>query len=131
MKDKISCNGYANHSRFSSIQVPTYEEIKEVDYGLKYHVGQAGPWNFFNDTNGSLAIYANASVNSFEFEYDQKCVDEKLLLELQSVGIYPETVVSLIFCNVLSVGNSETYISEKVSINLFDDCLILLLYYTC
>ncbi|XP_021730540.1 uncharacterized protein LOC110697476 [Chenopodium quinoa] len=95
MADRISCNGNANH-RFSNIHVPMHDEIEEDDYGFTYSVGQAGPVLHRNDTNGSLAIHMNASGNSsFECEYDQMCMDDKLLLELQSIGLYPETVPDL------------------------------------
>ncbi|KNA22642.1 hypothetical protein SOVF_032520 isoform B [Spinacia oleracea] len=95
MENRISCNGNASH-RFSNIQVPVHEEIEEDDYGFKHPAGQTGPGFHRNDTNGSLAIHIDTSGNSsFECEYDQMCVDEKLLLELQSVGLYPEPVPDL------------------------------------
>ncbi|KAL2943109.1 Guanine nucleotide-binding protein-like alpha-11 subunit [Bienertia sinuspersici] len=96
MVDRISCNGNASHSRFSNIQVPMDEEIEEGNYGIKHPAGCIAPGNYQNDTNGSLAFNMNASGNSsLDFQYDKMCVDEKLLLELQCIGLYPETVPDL------------------------------------
>ncbi|XP_057550809.1 uncharacterized protein LOC130828822 isoform X2 [Amaranthus tricolor] len=95
MVDRIPCNGNTSHSRFSGIQIPKHEEFEEVDYGQQ-QVGPAGPGHYGNESNGSLAIHMNAPVSSsFKCEYDEMCVDEKVLLELQSIGLYPETVPDL------------------------------------
>lgn len=92
--DRISCNGNAIHRGFSSVQVPVHEEIEEGSYG--YVVPQTGPGTFQSDSNGSMAIPKSAAGDfSFECQHDQMCIDEKLLLELQSIGLYPETVPDL------------------------------------
>lgn len=106
MSERISCNGNAGHSRFTNIQVLMHEEIEEGDYGFK-----AGPGLYRNDTNGSLATHINASGNSsFDCEYDQMRMDEKLLLELQSIGLYPENVPDL------AEGEDELIIQELVQL---------------
>jgi len=94
--DRISCNGSAIHTGFSSGQIPMHEEIEEGNYS--YMVPQTTSGTFQSDANGSLAIPKNAASDlTLECQYDQMCLDEKILLELQSIGLYPETVVRLFY----------------------------------
>ncbi|KAK9735169.1 hypothetical protein RND81_04G188200 [Saponaria officinalis] len=95
--NRIFCNGNASQSRFSSTQISVQEEIDEGDYSLPHPNGQAGPGPYQNEVNGSLAISIHGSGSSSLDcdEYDQMCMDDKLLLELQSIGLYPDTVPDL------------------------------------
>ncbi|XP_074312402.1 uncharacterized protein LOC141647927 isoform X2 [Silene latifolia] len=95
-EDRIYCNGSAGQNRFSSTQVSTYEEIEEGNYSLQHSNGQGGPGPYQNEVNGSLPISIHTSCSSsLVCEYDQMCLDDKLLLELQSIGLYPDTVPDL------------------------------------
>ncbi|KAK9733176.1 hypothetical protein RND81_04G049000 [Saponaria officinalis] len=72
---RSSCNGNASHKRNLSAQVRMHDEIEEVDYSLSYPTGQM--------------------CSLLDCDYDQMRFDDKLLLELQSIGIYPDTVPDL------------------------------------
>ena len=39
----------------------------------------------------------NSGISSFDCQYQLMCLDDRLLLELQSIGLYPETMVDLYF----------------------------------
>ncbi|KAL9225037.1 hypothetical protein vseg_001009 [Gypsophila vaccaria] len=94
--NRIFCNGNASQNRFSSAQVSVQEEIDEGDYSFPHQNSLAGAGPYQNEINGSLATSVHGSGSSSpDCEYDQMCIDEKLLLELQSIGLYPETVPDL------------------------------------
>ncbi|KAA8534553.1 hypothetical protein F0562_032070 [Nyssa sinensis] len=49
-----------------------------------------------NDLDGAQIVQTNRlDISPFECQYEQICLDDKLLLELQSIGLYPETVPDL------------------------------------
>ncbi|XP_074310485.1 uncharacterized protein LOC141646514 [Silene latifolia] len=90
------CNGNVSYSRNSSAQVPMNEEIEEGDYSLPHPTGHEGPRPYQNEVNGSLNTSVRVSSSSLlDWEYDQMSMEEKLLLELQSIGVYPDTVPDL------------------------------------
>lgn len=39
----------------------------------------------------------NSGISSFDCQYQLMCLDDRLLLELQSIGLYPETMVDFYF----------------------------------
>ncbi|GAB4836281.1 hypothetical protein Ancab_001196 [Ancistrocladus abbreviatus] len=60
-----------------------------------YEVGTS-PGTFQSDLNGSLSVHMNMfGISLSEYKYKEMTIDEKVLLELQSVGLYPETVPDL------------------------------------
>lgn len=94
--DRISSNGNTTHSRYPSIQVSLHEEMEEGDYRFRHPLGRSGCGAFQNDANGLLPISLNACGDSaLQCEYDQMCMDEKLLLELQRFGLSPARVPDL------------------------------------
>ncbi|GAB4855166.1 hypothetical protein Ancab_023792 [Ancistrocladus abbreviatus] len=89
MADRITCNGSAVYDRCSSIQISSHDEIWSSDHGVMRSKVGASPGPLQNDLNASLSIPPS------EYKYEEMSIDEKLLLELQSVGLYPETVPDL------------------------------------
>ncbi|XP_043712575.1 uncharacterized protein LOC122661267 isoform X2 [Telopea speciosissima] len=89
--DFYSCNGStaSNSFRCSSICKPSYnDELWQADDGLVH--SEAGV------VEGSQDVQTNVSgISSIDCEYQQMSLDDKLLLELQSIGLYPETVPDL------------------------------------
>ncbi|GMG99480.1 hypothetical protein Nepgr_001320 [Nepenthes gracilis] len=96
MAHRIFCNGDTTHSRCSSIRIPAHDEMWDGDYSLMHSEVGASPGPLQNHLNGSLTFHINASGNSpSECKYEQMSIEEKLLLELQSIGLNPETVPAL------------------------------------
>ncbi|KAF8403280.1 hypothetical protein HHK36_011382 [Tetracentron sinense] len=97
--ERYSCNGTnaANNFRSSSIHNPLYNDelLKGDDCLLHPEVGIVSGY-FQNNLAGSQLVRTNISgISSFDCQYQQMCLDDKLLLELQSIGLYPEAVPDL------------------------------------
>ncbi|KAJ4972272.1 hypothetical protein NE237_005371 [Protea cynaroides] len=97
--DFYSCNGStaSNSFRSASICKPSYnDELWQAEDGLMH--SEAGVVSRLTETNleGPQDIQTNISgISSIDCEYQQMSLDVKLLLELQSIGLYPETVPDL------------------------------------
>ncbi|XP_042511995.1 uncharacterized protein LOC122087076 isoform X2 [Macadamia integrifolia] len=97
--DFYSCNGSttSNSFRSTSICKPSYnDELWQADDGLVH--SEAGVVSRLSQTNleGPQDVQTNISgISSSDYEYQQMSLDDKLLLELQSIGLYPETVPDL------------------------------------
>ncbi|GAB2276879.1 hypothetical protein Dimus_011590 [Dionaea muscipula] len=92
----ILSNGYSSYSRCSSIQVLSHDEMWDSNFGFINSEVQTLHFALQNDLNGSHNFHVSASGNALpEHKYEQMSVEEKLLLELQSVGVYPEKVPDL------------------------------------
>ncbi|KAK7269689.1 hypothetical protein RIF29_22423 [Crotalaria pallida] len=87
--DMFSCNGYATHDRelddfLQVLRGPLHPETERLPIVSEYGSG------------GSVAMHKISSFSpSFNRHFEQMSVEGKLLLELQSVGLYPEQVPDL------------------------------------
>lgn len=95
--DRFSCNGNGNITKGT----PTHNQffsnnLVKGGQGVP-HLDNGSFTEFSEDVVvGPLSICTSASgISSFDCSYEQMCMEDKLLLELQSVGLYPEIVVSL------------------------------------
>ncbi|KAA8539132.1 hypothetical protein F0562_025824 [Nyssa sinensis] len=92
----LSCNGITTSDRSLSIQnPPCNDELLQGDGGFVHSevgvlAGLSG-----NDLDGPQIVKKGFGISSFDCHYEQMCLDDKLLLELQSIGLYPETVPDL------------------------------------
>ncbi|KAL5568604.1 hypothetical protein UlMin_025179 [Ulmus minor] len=95
--DRFSCNGSSTYTKSSSISNQLFNNgLLEIDQGVPQF--DNGMFTEFseNGVDGPVSIYTNASgISSIECPYEQMCLEDKLLLELQSVGLYPEMVPDL------------------------------------
>lgn len=94
-------NGYANRSfphhtssnygrKSRLLDSPCDGELSRGDNGYTHSEGQ-----WIGLSSCELDGSQSHSRSSIECQYEQMCLEDKLLLELQSVGIYPETVVCI------------------------------------
>ncbi|XP_057979002.1 uncharacterized protein LOC131165336 isoform X2 [Malania oleifera] len=92
--DRFSCNGVTGLNKSQSICSPScYDELLQGEQGFVH-----SDIRVFNEysQNGLNDVHANISGGSpFDCQYEQMPLDEKILLELQSIGLYPETVPDL------------------------------------
>ncbi|XP_010244738.1 PREDICTED: uncharacterized protein LOC104588490 isoform X2 [Nelumbo nucifera] len=97
--DAFSCDGSTASNRFRgpNIHKSLYsDELWQRDGGLVH--SDVGVVSGFDQTNldGSQHSHADASgISSFDSQYQQMSLNDRLLLELQSIGLYPETVPDL------------------------------------
>lgn len=91
--DRLSCNGSTTLNRGIGIQNQLYNDnFSNGGSGLLHSENGFSE----NGRNGPQAPYSNASgISSFDWQYEQICVRDRLMLELQSIGLYLEAVVSL------------------------------------
>ncbi|XP_058087160.1 uncharacterized protein LOC131234357 [Magnolia sinica] len=90
--DKFSCNGSAASNNFMSTNsCDVYnDEVWQEDDALGHsEVGQ-------NNLNGLQPTRTNSSgISSFECQYQQMSLDERILAELHSIGLSPDMVPDL------------------------------------
>ncbi|KAK4593328.1 hypothetical protein RGQ29_017447 [Quercus rubra] len=95
--NRFSCNGSTNCTRGTSIHNKLSNgNLFQGDNGFLHSNIEMFP--LFSDygVDEPLAEDKNASgIFPVDCQYDQMCLEEKLVLELQSVGLYPETVPDL------------------------------------
>ncbi|KAF5446282.1 hypothetical protein F2P56_031919 [Juglans regia] len=95
--NRFSCNGRTNFIRDTSIHNKlSSEDLFQENPGFMH--SNKGTFPSFSEygVDGQLAEYTNASgIFSVDCPYDQMCLEDKLLLELQSIGLYPEKVPAL------------------------------------
>lgn len=93
----VSCNGYGVYHRNPDVEGPQYsDEMSQGDNGyLHSEVGLfVGLSECDPDVPQRLQINS-FGISSFERQYSQMAFDDKLLLELQSIGLYIEPVPGL------------------------------------
>ncbi|KAK4359680.1 hypothetical protein RND71_021909 [Anisodus tanguticus] len=93
----VSCNGYGAYHRNPDVRGPPYsDEMSQGDNGyLHSEVGVfVGLSECDPDVPQKLQI-SSFGISSFERQYAQMTFDDKLLLELQSIGLYIESVPGL------------------------------------
>ncbi|OVA06005.1 hypothetical protein BVC80_1707g111 [Macleaya cordata] len=97
--DSFSCDGStaSNSFRSSSIRNSSYNDelcqgndsLVHSEFGAISRYGQS-------NLDGSQPLHTDVSgISSVECQYEQMSLDDKLLLELHSIGLYPETVPDL------------------------------------
>ncbi|KAF6172110.1 hypothetical protein GIB67_029528 [Kingdonia uniflora] len=102
----------SNSFRISSVHdhLPN-EEMWQEDDSLIY--SEVGITSGFGQSNlDRLQSLHTGFGTSFECQYDQMCLEDRLLLELQSIGLYPDTVPDLI-----AEGEEEHINTEIVALN--------------
>lgn len=108
----VSCNGYGVYHRNPDVQGPQYsDEMSRGDNGyLHSEVGLfVGLSECDLDVPQRLQINS-FGISSFEHEYAQMAFDDKLLLELQSIGLYIEPVVCFLQVVILKDGRFSSFI---------------------
>lgn len=95
--DNFSCDGSTASNGFRSPNIRTLlyndETWQEEDASGHPEVGQ-------NNLYGSHSIQTSFSgISSFECQYQKMGLDDRILAELHSIGLFPETVVGpILFC---------------------------------
>ncbi|KAL6989312.1 hypothetical protein U1Q18_015060 [Sarracenia purpurea var. burkii] len=94
----VSFNGSDTPGRNSVIQIPPQnDELLQGENGFVYY-SEVGALTEIsgNDLDGTQIVHANGfSISSIYSPYEKTCLEDKLLLELQSIGIHLNTVPDL------------------------------------
>ncbi|CAK9171263.1 unnamed protein product [Ilex paraguariensis] len=93
----VSCNGNITFGRSTSIQNPPCNNDLLVgdSVSMHSHVEVLAKLSR-NDLEGPQSIGKNGfGFCSVDCQFEKMCLDDKLLLELQSIGLYPEAVPDL------------------------------------
>ncbi|THG08854.1 hypothetical protein TEA_017880 [Camellia sinensis var. sinensis] len=110
----FSCNGSNTPCRSPGARyIPQNDELLQGESGFEHlDVGVlSGPLG--NDLDGPQIVQTNGfSISSSDSQYEKMCMEEKLLLELQSIGIYLDRVV----CFTYMVDDAYLYGVSHLSI---------------
>lgn len=95
--NRVCCNGRSDFTRGRRISNKlSTEDLFQGDHEFLHSDGAMFPLSSENGVDGPLTEYTNACGSfSIDCSYDQMCPDDRLLLELQSIGLYPEKVPDL------------------------------------
>lgn len=95
--NRFSCSGRTNLTRGTGIHSKlSNNDLLQGDHGFMHSNNGMFPSFSGYLVEGPLAEHTNASgISSIGCPYDQMSLEDKLFLELQSIGLYPETVVSI------------------------------------
>lgn len=93
--DRFSCNGASGFGNATGICNQLFnDDLPKGDFGLLHSDIGIYPGFSKNGVDASLHVCTNSSgISSFVHSYEKMPLEDKLLLELQSVGLYQETVV--------------------------------------
>ncbi|KAL9235435.1 hypothetical protein vseg_010193 [Gypsophila vaccaria] len=94
--DRFSCNKSvtSNTTLNTSMSDSLYSSGRWLgDDGLSYSDAEFIGGSYQNDLVGPQGV--SASVAYFDGQYDLMCVDDKLMMELQSIGLYPDAMPDL------------------------------------
>lgn len=94
---KVSCNGNAMHTSCANIPIKEPGVSLQIDQGSLYPETERLAILSEDDNDRSLGMHINSCSSSFSCHFEQMSMEDKLLLELESVGLYPEQVVSFSF----------------------------------
>jgi len=96
--DGFSCNGNSTVNRIGGFHNNSYiDHLVQGGNGFMHSKTGMFPGSFENNDEKST-IHSNAiSMSAYDCQYEQLGLEDKLLMELQSVGLYPETVVLSLF----------------------------------
>ncbi|PON33076.1 spectrin beta chain, brain [Parasponia andersonii] len=95
--DRFSCNGRGNITKGTHIHKELFSNNSlNGDQGVPRLDNGSFTESFEDGVGGTLSIHPNATgISSIDYPYEQMSMEDKLLLELQSVGLYPEIVPDL------------------------------------
>ncbi|KAI9156847.1 hypothetical protein LWI28_013064 [Acer negundo] len=95
--DGLSCNGNTTFNRGRSIQNVYNDDFSNGGSGLMH--GETRIFSEFSENAGNgtrAAVHTSASsISSLDCQYEQMCLRDKLMSELQSIGLYLESVPDL------------------------------------
>lgn len=95
--DKFSCNGSTTFNKAPTVFNPSCSDDLLHGVHSSKHSDVGSLSDIFHDClDVPQAVQPNGSgISSFEFRYEQMSLEDKLLLELHSIGLNPETVPDL------------------------------------
>ncbi|GKU91541.1 hypothetical protein SLEP1_g5403 [Rubroshorea leprosula] len=95
--DRISCNGNTNFNRSTGFHAKAHNDDVLLD-GCRFLDSETGMFSKFpkSSSDGSLSVHiTSGGISSPDCQYEQMCVDEKVMMELQSLGVYIDAVPAL------------------------------------
>lgn len=96
--DMLPCNGNTAFTSHSNPRDQELDDLLPVQWGLVHSETEMFPMLSKNGSGGLLAAHVDTShSSSFNCQFEKMNLEDKILLELQSVGLYPEAVVSFQF----------------------------------
>ncbi|KAL6328436.1 hypothetical protein AAG906_038311 [Vitis piasezkii] len=95
--EKFSCNGSTTFNKAPTVFNPSCSDDLLHGVHISKHSDVGSLSDIFHDClDVPQAVQPNGSgISSFEFRYEQMSLEDKLLLELHSIGLNPETVPDL------------------------------------
>lgn len=90
----VSCNENATFTCGTNIHVQELDSLLQVGQGPPDPKTRSLPMLSENGSDGLMGMYKSPCSSSGELHFEQMSMEDRLLLELQSVGLYPEAVVS-------------------------------------
>lgn len=94
---RFSCNGSTTFNLGSRRDSQSFnDDMSRADHGYQPLNNGHFPELHENGLDGALGMHLKESnVSVFNCQYEQMSVEDRLMLELQSIGLYPETVVCI------------------------------------
>lgn len=94
---RFSCNGSTTFNMGSRRGSQSFnDDVLQADHGYQLSNNGYFPELHENGLDGPLGMHMKESnVSVFNCQYEQMSVEDRLMLELQSIGLYPETVVCI------------------------------------
>ncbi|KAL8166714.1 hypothetical protein V2J09_008213 [Rumex salicifolius] len=94
-EEKLFSNGDTSYSRSSNIDIPCQLDLWEGERSFMHSEGLL-PASYQGNLKGPITPQINICDDSSSLvQYAQMSIDEKLLIELQSIGLHPESVPDL------------------------------------
>ncbi|XP_061364705.1 uncharacterized protein LOC133308122 [Gastrolobium bilobum] len=93
--DNISCHGNGTFTSGTNIHDHELDGFLQVDQGALHPETNRLPLLSENDGGGLMGMHRISCSSSVNSHFEQMSMEDKLLLELQSVGLYPEPVPDL------------------------------------
>ncbi|TKY50776.1 hypothetical protein E2542_SST22282 [Spatholobus suberectus] len=93
--DKVSCNGNATFTSCTNIHDQELGVFLQMDQGSLHPETERLSMLSENGNDESMGMHRISCSSSFSRHFEQMSLEDKLLLELQSVGLYPEPVPDL------------------------------------
>ncbi|KAG4984609.1 hypothetical protein JHK87_029358 [Glycine soja] len=93
--DKVSCNGNATFTSCTNIHDQELSVFQQMNQGSLHPETERLSMLSENGNDESMGMHGISCSSSFSRHFEQMRMEDKLLLELQSVGLYPEPVPDL------------------------------------
>ncbi|RDX83388.1 hypothetical protein CR513_35686 [Mucuna pruriens] len=93
--EKVSCNGNATFTSCTNIRDQELSVFLRMDQGSLHPESERLSMLSENGNDESMGMHRISCSSSFSHQFEQMRIEDKLLLELQSVGLYPEPVPDL------------------------------------